>query len=70
MAQSIDEVRPVPPRKADRLRILEGNEAGNEGTLSSIADHEGVVKLADNAIQQQEEVVVVDMVALGRLMTN
>lgn len=62
-------MKPVPPRKGDRLRILEGNEAGNEGTLSSIADHEGVVKLADNAIQQQEEVVVVNMVSTGRLMT-
>ena len=61
------EIQPVRPRKGDRLRILEGNEAGSEGTLSSIADHEAVVKLADNAVQQHEEIVVVNMTSVGRL---
>lgn len=65
--QSIAEVKPLVPRKGDRLRILEGNEAGNEGTLSSVAGNEGVVKLADNAVREQEDVVVVDMVSLARL---
>lgn len=64
--QSLGEVRPIRPRKGDALRILEGHDAGNEGTLSSIADHEGVVKL-DNAVQQQEDVVVVNMAAIGLL---
>lgn len=70
LLQSVGEVKPLLPRKGDALRILEGIEAGNEGTLSSIADHEGVVKLADNANRQQEDVVVVNMVSLGRLAGN
>ena len=65
--QRLHEITPLRPRKGDRLRILEGNEVGNEGTLTSIADHEGVVKLADNAVQQQDDIVVVDMASLGRL---
>lgn len=67
--QSLAEVRPEPPRmKGDRLRVLEGNEAGNEGSLSSIAGTEGVVKLADNLLRQHEDVVVVELTALGRLV--
>jgi len=65
--QSVSDVQPLRPRKGDRLRILEGNEAGSEGTLSSIAEHEGVVKLADSAVQQHEDVVVVNMTSVGRL---
>ncbi len=65
--QSVGEVKPMQPRKGDALRILEGQEAGNEGTLSSIADHEGVVKL-DRAIRQSEDVVVVNMTSIGRLL--
>ena len=64
--QSVGEVKPMQPRKGDKLRILEGNEAGNEGVLSSIADHEGVVKL-DRAIRQNEDVVVVNLTSVGRL---
>lgn len=60
----------MPPRKGDALRILSGNEAGSEGTLSSIAEHEGVVKLAGSATQQQSAVVVVNMVSLGRLASS
>ena len=70
LVQMMADVRPIPPRKGESLRILDGNEAGNEGTLSSIADHEGVVKLADNALRQQEDVVVVNMISLGRLVSR
>ena len=64
--QSVGEVKPMQPQKGDKLRFLEGKEAGNEGVLSAIADHEAVVKL-DRATRQSEDVVVVNMTSVGRL---
>lgn len=62
MLQGLSELNPMRARKNDRLRILDGPDAGSEGTLSSINGHEAVVKL-----QGGDEIVIVSLSSTGRL---
>ena len=61
--QGVSDVVPIAPRKGDRLRILEGSDAGGEGELSSLNGYDAVVKLSGTT----EEIVIVPLSSTGRL---
>lgn len=58
-----NEIEVIPPRKADKIKIMGGAHRGDTGKLIGIDGTDGIVKVDDTL-----DVKILDMVILAKLI--